>query len=301
MKPALFLYPHVSSYPVLLLLGFFFGWLLARSRAERYGVRKSDLDNIVLILPLTGLFGARLFARLFYAKLPLLEALKVWEGDGLVFYGGFIFGVAAVFMYGLLRRLQLVNFADCLAPSVALGLAFGRVGCFLAGCCWGDVCVNHAQLAAVRDPEVLQRIYTIPPMSQEGWAMAVKFPQKSDAYKQHARLDLVQAGEGRSLPVHPVQLYEAALALGLCGYLAWRRVARRPGDISLLLLVGYALIRFGTEFLRADNKIYAFGMTFSQVVSVWLLLGSAIIIALRFIVMRKAGEKEATIAEPETV
>src|SRR5688500_4565499 len=113
MKPALLLYPHISAYPVLLLLGFFFGWLLCRSRAERYGIGKNHLDNIALLLPITGLFGARLFARLFYAKLPLLEALKVWEGDGLVFYGGFIVSALAVIVYGLVRKLQLVRLLDC--------------------------------------------------------------------------------------------------------------------------------------------------------------------------------------------
>ena len=57
MKPALFLYPHVSSYPVLLLSGFFCGWLLARSRARFYGILPRDLDNICLLLPIAGLFG----------------------------------------------------------------------------------------------------------------------------------------------------------------------------------------------------------------------------------------------------
>ena len=65
MKPALLLYPHISSYPVLLLLGFFFGWLLARGRAQWFGIEKRHLDNIALVLPIAGLFGARFFARLF--------------------------------------------------------------------------------------------------------------------------------------------------------------------------------------------------------------------------------------------
>lgn len=302
MKPALFLYPHISSYPVLLLLGFFFGWLLARARGARYGIARRDLDNITLILPLAGLFGARFFARLFYAKLPLLEALKVWEGDGLVFYGGFIFGVAATLTYGAIKRLNLVSLADCLAPSVALGLAFGRIGCFLAGCCWGDVCVNSSHLASVADTAAVHRIQTIPPISQDSWPMSVQFPQKSDIYKQHARLHLVDASATQSLRVHPVQLYEAALAAGLCAYLALRRIARKPGDISLLLLVGYALIRFGTEFLRADNKIYAFGMTFSQVVSVYLLLGSAVIAAIRAVVLsRRAVAEKVNATQPEAI
>ena len=300
MKPALLLYPHISSYPVLLLLGFFFGWLLARARGARYGIARRHIDNITLVLPLAGLFGARLFARLFYAKLPLLEALKVWEGDGLVFYGGFIFGVAATLIYGAIKRLSLVGLADCLAPSVALGLAFGRVGCFLAGCCWGDVCVNSSHLASMRDIAAVQRIQTIPPISQSSWPVAVQFPKKSDIYKQHAGLALVNHSASKSLRVHPVQLYEAILAAGLCAYLALHSTGRKPGDISLLLLVGYALIRFGTEFLRADNKLYAFGMTFSQVVSVYIVLGSMVIIAMRsWIVRRNSIKNDVAVLPPK--
>jgi phosphatidylglycerol---prolipoprotein diacylglyceryl transferase len=301
MKPALLLYPHISSYSVFLLLSFFFGWLLARSRSSRYAIPRRDIDNIVLMLPFMGLFGARLFARLFYAKLPLLEALKVWEGDGLVFYGGFILCVAAILIYGAFRHMNLVNLTDCLAPSVALGLAFGRIGCFMAGCCWGDVCVDRAQLAAVNDPAVVQRIQTIPPISQSSWPIAVQFPQRSDIYKQHARYHLLSATATKSLPVHPVQLYEAFLAAGLCAYLAMRSARRAPGDIALMLLVGYAVIRFGTEFLRADNKLYALGMTFSQVVSVYILLGSVAIAGLRALLTMQTLASEPKVAQPATL
>ena len=299
MKPALFLSPHISSYPVLLLLGFLFGWWLARSRANFYGLLPRDLDNISLILPIAGLFGARFFARLFYAKLPFLEALRVWEGDGLVFYGGFLFGIAAVLIYGFVRRMKLASLADCLAPSVALGLAFGRIGCFLAGCCWGDICVEPARLASIDDNAVVARIQTIPPISQSSWPMAVQFPQKSDAYKQHARLGLLEGTAGRSHPVHPVQLYEAVLAISLCIYLSWRsKTARNRGDIALGMLIGYALIRFGTEFLRADNKIYALNLTFSQVVSIWMLVGTILVIAIRSILQTRKQVRDMTGKEP---
>ena len=219
MKPALLLYPHISSYSALLLLGFVFGWWLARKRSRFYGIAPRHLDNIGLILPIAGLFGARLFARLFYAKLPLLEALKVWEGDGLVFYGGFLFGIGSVLLYGLLRRIDLRALVDCVAPSVALGLAFGRIGCFLAGCCWGDICADSQQLAGVRDSQTISRIQTLPAISPPHWPLAFRFPEKSDAFKQHARLGLLEPAATRSAPVHPVQLYEAALAAALCLFL----------------------------------------------------------------------------------
>jgi phosphatidylglycerol:prolipoprotein diacylglycerol transferase len=301
MKPALLLYPHISSYPVLLLLGFFFGWLLARWRADRYGILRRDLDNLCLLLPIAGLFGARLFARLFYAKLPLLEALKVWEGDGLVFYGGFLFGALGTLLYGAVRRMNLVKLVDCVAPSVAVGLAFGRVGCFLAGCCWGDVCINHSQLASSSDPVAIARIHTLPQISPGGFPLAVEFPKKSDIYKQHARLNLVGPKSTKSLPVHPVQLYEAVLASLLALYLVKRSRIARPGDVALMMLVGYAVIRFGTEFLRADNKVYAFGMTFSQVVSVYILLGCALIASIRFALFRNSQPVSTQVQSPLAV
>lgn len=288
MKPALFISPYIYSYPVLLLAGFIFGWWLARRRSQAFGILPREIDNIGLLLPIAGLFGARLFARLFYAKLPLLEALRVWEGDGLVFYGGFLFGIGAVVIYGLVRRMRLLSLFDCLAPSAALGLAFGRIGCFLAGCCWGDVCVDRARLWRVHDTEVIARIQTIPAISDSSWPIAVRFPEGSDPYKQHAKWGLLDSGEPRSVPVHPVQLYEAVLAFALCAYLVWRSKAmkQRPGDVALALLIGYGLIRFGTEFLRADNKVFAFDFTFSQVVSIAILLGSLLLISGRAIFRR---------------
>jgi prolipoprotein diacylglyceryltransferase len=67
MKPALSLYPHISSYPVLMLLGFFCGWLLARRRAHSFGIPRHHLDNIALLLPIAGLFGAR-FLRVCFTR-----------------------------------------------------------------------------------------------------------------------------------------------------------------------------------------------------------------------------------------
>jgi len=299
MKPALFLYPHVSSYGVMMILGFLFAWMLVRHRAALYGIPKTDLDNLSLLMPFAGLFGSRLFARLFYAKLPLLEALKVWEGDGLVFYGGFIFGIATVLIYGLIKKVNLISLMDCCAPGVALGLAFGRIGCFLAGCCYGDVCVNPQQLASIQDPVVIQRIHTFPAISSANWPFAVRFPPKSDAFKLHLKLGLVSQADTRSFPVHPVQLYEAVLAAALA--FAIHRATRKPrlpGTASIAMLLGYAAIRFATEFLRADNKIYALHLTFSQVVSVYIALACFAVLAIRAALFARARVGQHPSAKP---
>jgi phosphatidylglycerol---prolipoprotein diacylglyceryl transferase len=272
MKPALFTYPYVASYSTMMLLGFVAGWWLARRRAPLFGIAPKHLDNLGLLLPVAGLFGARFFARLFYAKVSFVEALRFWEGDGLVFYGGFLFCIGTILVYGVIRRLNLVKLCDCLAPSAALGLAFGRVGCFLGGCCWGDLCVDSATLAKV-EPITIQQIHTVPTISQPGWVAAVRFPPKSEPFKQQVKLGLIREDAAGSLPVHPVQLYEAVLAGVLAGMLHRKfKGDQIAGSAALSLLMGYAVIRFLTEYLRADNKQYAFGLTISQVISVEILL-----------------------------
>jgi phosphatidylglycerol:prolipoprotein diacylglycerol transferase len=299
MKPALLSFPHISSYSVLLLAAFFFGWVLARRRAAAFGIRKSDLDNITLIIPLAGLFGARLFARLFYEKAPLFEAIQVWKGDGLVFYGGFLACLAAIAAYAAARRVRWVALADCLAPSFLLGLALGRVGCFLAGCCWGDLCATPMQAAKAGDPAAIARIHTWPSLSGSGWPLAVTFPGKSDPAKQHVRLGLIDGGAERSLPVHPVQLYEALLAASLAWLL--HRASRSqsaPGLVSVAACLGYAWLRFCTEFLRADNKLYAGEFTFSQVVSLWIAGTCLLLLAVRATILKRQARGEAVPCTP---
>jgi phosphatidylglycerol:prolipoprotein diacylglycerol transferase len=117
--------------------------------------------------------------------------------------------------------------------------------------------------------------------------MAVTFPRKSEVWEQHLKLNLISSDSMRSLPVHPVQLYESALAF-LLAFMLWRTLSRphRDGQVCCGMLLGYALIRYSVEFLRADNKPVYWGMTLSQVIS---LLMAAVAIAL--LLSRRAGRE----------
>src|SRR2546429_591562 len=142
------LLPGISSYRVCLLLAFVGGYFVARRGAKRCGIQQRHIDNIALLLPLFGLAGGRFFSRHFYYPVPLTfwQALKIWEDGGLVFYGGMIFGILTAVIYAVARKVPLFALMDAMTPALAMGLAFGRVGCFLAGCCWGDVCVDSKSL-----------------------------------------------------------------------------------------------------------------------------------------------------------
>jgi phosphatidylglycerol:prolipoprotein diacylglycerol transferase len=143
MHQVLFSHPHIGSYSACMLLAFLAGYLLARWRAVRLGIQGRHIDNVTLLIPLISLFGARFFSWLFYQPegTGFVEGMTM-DGGGLVFYGGVVFAAVTVVVYNLARRLSLREMADTCAAPLMLGLAIGRVGCFLAGCCWGDLCAS---------------------------------------------------------------------------------------------------------------------------------------------------------------
>lgn len=267
---------HIEAYSAFLFLAFLCGHMWARRRARTTAVEPRHIDNLTLLIILFSLVGARLFSWMFYQKpgTPFFENLKLWGGGGLVFYGGMLFGLGCVVVYSLLIRISFGKLADIYAPSLALGLGFGRIGCFMAGCCWGDIC-SPAALAGL-DPVVIHQVTTVPALSPAGFPLAVTFPPDTGAFQQHSRLGLITENASRSLPVHPAQLYEAVLAFLLCFYLhrSFRRGHFR-GEIFARFGIGYALIRFLVEFLRADNPPQYVGLTLSQVISLIVGLGAA--------------------------
>ena len=276
-------HPHIGSYSACLLLAFFCGYVLGRWRAVRLGIQGRHIDNITLLIPPISLFGARFFSWLFYqpAGTGFVQGMLM-DGGGLVFYGGLVFAIATVVVYTRVQRLSLREMADAWAAPVVLGLAIGRVGCFLAGCCWGDLCVDKTALATVTDPQVAFKVQTFTSVSSERFPLAVEFPKGSGAHRQHVKLELISKDAPRSLPVHPTQLYEAVLAFGFAIFLHLNfSKRRRAGNVFSLMLVGYGVIRFAVEFFRADNAPAYLGLTISQVISVLFILVGGLALLVR--------------------
>ncbi len=143
MKPILF---HVGSFPihtfgVLVALGFVFGLWAASRNARTAGLNPELPYDLAPWLIGGALIGARLLYIVSYwqrdfAGQPFTEIFAIWKG-GLVYYGGLIGATAAGIFVVLRRKLPLWKVADCLAPGIAIGQAFGRTGCLLNGCCYG--------------------------------------------------------------------------------------------------------------------------------------------------------------------
>ncbi|MCA1686065.1 MAG: prolipoprotein diacylglyceryl transferase [Planctomycetia bacterium] len=144
-----------------------------------------------------------------------------------------------------MRPFPLRPFLDVIAPALALGIAVGRFGCFLNGCCYGDVC---------RLP----------------WA--VSFPEPSPPWQAHHAAHLIGPDARWSLPVHPTQIYSVidglVLVLLLLAYYPHRR---RDGEVMALLMVTYPVTRVLVEYLRNDERVFFAGMTISQNISLALM------------------------------
>lgn len=214
----------IFAYGTMLMIGFLSALYLARRRAKRAGIEPDVLTDVALVTLLSGVLGARLFFVIEFRRHMengLLEFFKIWEG-GLVFYGGFLGALAALIVYVRRRGLPLAGLLDVIAPSLMLGLAFGRIGCFLNGCCYG-------------------RPTHLP------WA--VVFPHGALAYQPPNALPPGTA-------VHPTQLYESlgAFLAYIVLEIYFRRKHRR-GQVALLLCMLYPVLRFILEFLRADTHV----------------------------------------------
>lgn len=251
MRQVLFTIPvlggiKVFGYGMMLFLAFVASMNLAAWRARRERLDPEVIYDLSLGVFLGGLIGARAFFVIQYWGVKVhtfADVFKIWEG-GIVLYGSIIGGTLAFFAYRLWRPFPLRPFLDVIAPALALGIAIGRFGCFLNGCCYGDLC-------------------DLP------WA--VRFPEPSPPwYAQHAA-GLIAATDHWSLPVHPTQLYSVLDGLVLIGLLhAFYPLRARDGEVMALLMVAYPITRLLIEYLRNDEPVFFAGLTISQNVSVVL-------------------------------
>lgn len=131
----------VRAFGLLVGLGFVLGLWTSARRATKAGISPNAVYDLGPWLLGGGLIGARIlyvitFWKSEFAGQPFSEVFKIWNG-GLVFYGGLIVAVGVGIARVHQLKLPLWTLADALAPGIALGHAFGRLGCFMNGCCYG--------------------------------------------------------------------------------------------------------------------------------------------------------------------
>ena len=146
MHPIAFKFGTVGIhwYGIMVALGFLVALWTASRRGPLDGFTPDQILDLGPWLIVGGIVGGRTlyvltFWREQFADKPLWEVFMIQHG-GLVFYGGFIGAALAVVLYARLKKLHMWKLFDAIAPSIALGYAFGRIGCLLNGCCYGRPC-----------------------------------------------------------------------------------------------------------------------------------------------------------------
>ncbi len=245
----------IYAYGFMLMLGFLVTIYVARKKAKAEGLDPEIISNMGIYTIFSGILGGRTFYVIqnFGAyKHNLLDAFKVYEG-GLVFYGGLMASIAAIVIYSNIRKIPVLKTIDIIAFAFALGVACGRIGCFLNGCCWGDVC----------SPDL-------------PWA--VSFPKSADinnmidgspAFLHHLGKGLVGTSDSSSLPIHPTQIYSALGNISIFFIIkAFFKNRKRDGEVTIMFCAMYSIMRFTVEIFRDDNPPLFDGLTISQNASV---------------------------------
>lgn len=144
---------NIYSYGVMVAIGFSLAVVLAYNRAPKFGMDRDKIVDYIILLLASGVVGARILYVLLnfrqYVANPM-EILNLSRG-GLVWYGGFGAGLLASIWFAKRNKLDFWSISDLMIPYIALGQAFGRMGCCLNGCCYG-IMAPHNFLFGERHP-----------------------------------------------------------------------------------------------------------------------------------------------------
>ena len=240
----------VPGYAFMLALGAIVGAMLAVAAAHRDGISRASSVAVLMAAYVSGLAGA--------CAVPAAQAVISWTRGGplapptgFAAYGGLAFGALGGLAWIRIahREIDPWKFLDAVAPSLAIGIFFARVGCFLAGCDYGT-----------------------PTSSFVGTA----FPRGSHAFRDHVARGWIDPSAAASLPVHPTELYEAGVGLAL--FFAVRAMKpNKDGARFVTLVIAYALARSAIELLRGDaSRGHVGALSTSQV---FAIVTSAVVLA----------------------
>jgi phosphatidylglycerol:prolipoprotein diacylglycerol transferase len=246
------LHPHLlelgkfalPSYGALVAAGMIVALIVSVNLIKREGM---DVDfgwNLGLASIFSGIIGSKLLYAIVEPNYSLLHPSSLLTRDflqaGGVWFGGLIAAVSGGLAYVWYKKQPLLDSLDAFVPGIALGHGIGRLGCFAAGCCYG------------RETHV-------------PWAVTFTDPMAN-----------ALVGTPLNVPLHPTQLYEFAVEIGLFFFLLWVWKRKQfSGQVFGTYAFLYGIARFVLEFYRGDpGRGSAFGgaLTLTQVISICLVI-----------------------------
>jgi phosphatidylglycerol:prolipoprotein diacylglycerol transferase len=319
MYPELFEIPFihvtVKSYGLMMVIGFLAAVSLIRRLSRDFTPDPQLITNAALYSLVGGVVGARIFFVVHYfdrfREAPI-EVFFIWQG-GIELLGGVIAAISIIFFYLVYHKLPIRRYLDVLAIGLMLALVFGRIGCFLNGCCFGKPTdlpwgvrfpyKSFAYFSQVNPDPQRDRPEPHLQLPEEYFSTVdekgMGFLKLKEDLTDEQRYEVTR-GKYRCLPVHPTQLYASCLAALWCFvlYLFWRGIQRaglssssrklfaKSGCTFALMFILYGLTRFLIEFIRDDNPfefawwtVYK-GGTVSQNLGIYMIIVGVVLIVL---------------------
>ena len=229
----------IHGYGLMIGIGFLTAVLIGMYRAKKKGMNQEAVLDIAIYCILAGFLGGKLLYVIVEWKRFVQAPWSVLGSAGFVVYGGIITGVLTGYLYTRIKKLSFTQYFDLVMPEIAIAQGFGRIGCFLAGCCYG---------------------------AKTDSFLGVIFPEGS----------LAPAGV-KLLPTQLfMSAGDFFIAIVLILYSRKNKV---DGNVGAGYLVLYGIGRFAIEFLRNDRRGNVGALSTSQFISIFIvLIGAGLIV-----------------------
>jgi phosphatidylglycerol:prolipoprotein diacylglycerol transferase len=263
----------IYGYGLMMVIGFLVATQWARFLARRSAIDPEVFVTAGLVALISGVAGARIshilenfneFTGGTFAQ-NIGKMLDIRSG-GLTYYGGLIAATACTIAYGLIIKAPIKRGMDIIAPCLMIGLAFGRIGCFLNGCCYGAECnihwlgvqypyysnayVDQWQHGTLKEPVPRELLVEMPGKNGPQEKLLEPMNAMADPLIRNVALNTV------SNEVHPTQLYSAATAFMLAALLsAYFTLPHAAGRVFALMLMLEGGTRFLLELIRVEPSV----------------------------------------------
>lgn len=247
----------VHGYGLMIGLGFLVAVLLGCYRCSKRGLSSDHFTSIAICVLLFGFMGGKLLFIIVEYENFFANPLGALSSSGFVVYGGIITGILSIIIYCKIKKLSVASYLDMFAPSCAINQSMGRIGCFMAGCCYGR---------------------------ETDSALSVVFPEGC----------LAPAGV-KLIPTQLYSA--AGMLLICVGLILYARKAKYKGEITGYYLLFYGIGRFIIEFFRNDYRGSVGILSTSQFISIFTVAIAIAVLVFAYKKKVPADKIVATVAD----